>query len=88
MLTAWREVSPSQQRLYSAPHSQGEAVAWHRVGGGGVKKKKRSWDLTTSCRARGLDGNVVRPFVSQSHFAGGVSGVNLRLGPRRNLVNV
>lgn len=48
----------------------------------GEKKKKKSWDLTTSCRARGLDGNVVRPFVSQSHFADGVSDVNLRLGPR------
>lgn len=56
------------------------------MGGGGEKKK--SWDLTASCRARGLDGNVVRPFVSQSHFADGVSDVNLRLGPRRNLVNV
>lgn len=30
--------------------------------------KKKSWDLTTSCRARGLDRNVVRPFVSQSLY--------------------
>lgn len=35
MLMASREVSPSEQRLYSAPHSQAEEVAWQ----GGSEKK-------------------------------------------------
>lgn len=42
----------------------------------GENRGEHSLDPTTSCLACGLDGNVVRPFVSQS-LLDGVSDVNL-----------